>query len=84
MLVPITINYDRILEESLFSFELLGHSKPKESASGLLKARQILDDSFGDIFITIGEPISLRGYFSCVNFNGDLRGELRRVSIAIN
>uniref|UniRef100_A0A915NSU6 Phospholipid/glycerol acyltransferase domain-containing protein n=1 Tax=Meloidogyne floridensis TaxID=298350 RepID=A0A915NSU6_9BILA len=78
LLVPITINYDRILEESLFSYELLGRPKPKESASGLLKTRQILSDSFGSIFITIGHPISLREYFLSGNINLEVRGELMK------
>lgn len=30
---PINITYDRILEEKLFAFELLGVPKPKESTS---------------------------------------------------
>ena len=33
MIVPISISYDRILEESLYAYELLGIPKPKESAS---------------------------------------------------
>ena len=33
MIVPITISYDRILEENLYSYELLGIPKPKESTS---------------------------------------------------
>ena len=33
MLIPITISYDRILEESLYAYELLGIPKPKESTS---------------------------------------------------
>lgn len=33
LFVPVSINYDRILEESLFAFELLGIPKPKESTS---------------------------------------------------
>ena len=33
MLVPITVSYDRILEESLYAYELLGIPKPKESTS---------------------------------------------------
>ncbi|CAK5089109.1 unnamed protein product [Meloidogyne enterolobii] len=78
LLVPITINYDRILEESLFSYELLGRPKPKENASGLLKARQILSDSFGSIFITIDHPISLREYFLSGNINLEFRGELMK------
>lgn len=30
-IVPINISYDRILEEGLFAYELLGIPKPKES-----------------------------------------------------
>lgn len=33
MIVPISISYDRILEESLYAYELLGIPKPKESTS---------------------------------------------------
>ncbi|NXX54040.1 GNPAT acyltransferase, partial [Scopus umbretta] len=59
-LVPISISYDRILEESLYAYELLGVPKPKESTSGLLKARRILSDNFGTIHIYVGQPVSLR------------------------
>ncbi|XP_054678649.1 dihydroxyacetone phosphate acyltransferase isoform X3 [Grus americana] len=59
-LVPISISYERILEESLYAYELLGVPKPKESTSGLLKARRILSDNFGTIHIYVGEPVSLR------------------------
>lgn len=31
--VPVNISYDRIFEESLFAYELLGIPKPKESTS---------------------------------------------------
>ena len=33
MIVPISISYERILEESLYAYELLGIPKPKESTS---------------------------------------------------
>ena len=33
MLVPISVSYDRIVEESLYAYELLGIPKPKESTS---------------------------------------------------
>lgn len=32
-LVPITVSYDRVLEESLLAHELLGVPKPKESTT---------------------------------------------------
>ncbi|XP_064014549.1 dihydroxyacetone phosphate acyltransferase isoform X2 [Pogoniulus pusillus] len=59
-LVPISISYERILEESLYAYELLGVPKPKESTSGLLRARRILNDNFGTIHIYVGQPVSLR------------------------
>lgn len=55
--VPISMNYDRTLEELLYSYELLGVPKPKESTQGLIKARQILDDCFGTIHVHISDPI---------------------------
>ena len=33
MIVPISISYERILEESIYAYEMLGVPKPKESAS---------------------------------------------------
>ena len=33
MVVPISVSYDRIVEESLYAYELLGIPKPKESTS---------------------------------------------------
>ena len=59
-LVPISLTYERLLEELLYSNELLGIPKPKESVSGLVKARSILNQSFGTIFINFSRPISVR------------------------
>ncbi|KAM4828610.1 dihydroxyacetone phosphate acyltransferase isoform 1-T1 [Thomomys bottae] len=59
-LVPISISYDKILEESLYAYELLGVPKPKESTSGLLKARKVLSENFGSIHVYFGDPLSLR------------------------
>uniref|UniRef100_A0A8C6BST2 Dihydroxyacetone phosphate acyltransferase n=2 Tax=Monodon monoceros TaxID=40151 RepID=A0A8C6BST2_MONMO len=59
-LVPISISYDRILEETLYAYELLGVPKPKESTTGLLKARRILSEKYGNIHVYFGDPVSLR------------------------
>nr|XP_048306157.1 dihydroxyacetone phosphate acyltransferase isoform X3 [Myodes glareolus] len=58
--VPISISYDKILEETLYAYELLGIPKPKESTTGLLKARRILSENFGNIHVYFGDPVSLR------------------------
>ncbi|XP_049500974.1 dihydroxyacetone phosphate acyltransferase isoform X1 [Panthera uncia] len=59
-LVPVSISYDKILEETLYAYELLGVPKPKESTTGLLKARKILSENFGNIHVYFGDPVSLR------------------------
>jgi glycerone phosphate O-acyltransferase len=62
MLFPISISYDKVLEETLYAYELLGVPKPKESTGALLKARNILNEDFGNVHMYFGEPISIRHY----------------------
>ncbi|CAF1597247.1 unnamed protein product, partial [Didymodactylos carnosus] len=59
-LIPITITYEKVLEDNLHSYELLGVPKPKESSTGLLKATQILKKNFGTMFVHFNEPIQVR------------------------
>lgn len=59
-LVPVSISYERILEESLYARELLGVPKPKESTSGLFKARKVLSEDYGSIHVYFGQPVSVR------------------------
>ncbi|KAK2856334.1 hypothetical protein Q5P01_005069 [Channa striata] len=59
-LVPISISYDRLLEESLLAQELLGVPKPKESTMGLLKASKVLQEDYGTMHVTFGRPLSVR------------------------
>ncbi|XP_043075932.1 dihydroxyacetone phosphate acyltransferase [Puntigrus tetrazona] len=59
-LVPVSISYERILEESLYARELLGVPKPKESTSGLLKARRVLSEDYGSMHVYFGHPVSVR------------------------
>ncbi|KAF1376877.1 hypothetical protein PFLUV_G00216040 [Perca fluviatilis] len=58
--VPVSISYERVLEETLYARELLGIPKPKESTSGLFKARKILSEDFGSIHVYFGQPVSVR------------------------
>ncbi|XP_033846789.1 dihydroxyacetone phosphate acyltransferase [Periophthalmus magnuspinnatus] len=59
-LVPVSISYERILEESLYAREMLGVPKPKESTSGLFKARKVLSEDYGSIHVYFGQPVSVR------------------------
>uniref|UniRef100_W5K293 Glyceronephosphate O-acyltransferase n=1 Tax=Astyanax mexicanus TaxID=7994 RepID=W5K293_ASTMX len=59
-LVPVSISYDRVLEETLLAHELLGIPKPKESTTGLLKARRVLEEDYGCMHVCFGKPVSVR------------------------
>ncbi|XP_020605928.1 dihydroxyacetone phosphate acyltransferase-like [Orbicella faveolata] len=59
LICPITFSYDRIPEESLYAYELLGIPKPKESLRGLIKSRSVLTEDYGSIHVHIGELIPL-------------------------
>nr|XP_022909839.1 dihydroxyacetone phosphate acyltransferase [Onthophagus taurus] len=64
LFVPINISYDRIMEEKLFGFELLGVPKPKESTSGFFKSLSIINENFGKVFINFGDAISAHDFFN--------------------
>ncbi|XP_061602739.1 dihydroxyacetone phosphate acyltransferase [Cololabis saira] len=59
-LVPISVSYDRVLEESLLARELLGVPKPRESTMGLLKASKVLQEDYGNMHVNFGRPMSVR------------------------
>ncbi|KAJ3607274.1 hypothetical protein NHX12_026785, partial [Muraenolepis orangiensis] len=59
-LVPISISYDRVVEESLLAHELLGVPKPKETTMGLLKASCVLRENYGRMHVTFGQSLSVR------------------------
>ena len=47
LVIPISISYDRVLEESLYTYELLGVPKPKESTSVsvlFIKAEELISE----------------------------------------
>ncbi|XP_061406057.1 dihydroxyacetone phosphate acyltransferase [Lethenteron reissneri] len=58
--VAVSISYDRLLEEALYARELLGVPKPKESTSGLLKARSVLREDYGSVHLYFHAPVSLK------------------------
>lgn len=60
LLVPVSIDFERALEASLYSNEVLGQSKLKESLPNLLRARTVLKKKFGHISVQFGEILSAR------------------------
>lgn len=59
-LVPVSIQYSRIVEEQAYRRELEGEAKQQESLGALLSARRVLEQQYGDVHVTFAEPISLR------------------------
>ena len=61
-IIPITINYEKTIEGDLYSSELLGDNKIKESLKSLLRSSTILNINFGSISVRFNEPIPLAQY----------------------
>ncbi|XP_055904777.1 dihydroxyacetone phosphate acyltransferase [Eupeodes corollae] len=62
-IVPVSVSYERVLEEQLFVYELLGVPKPKETTKGFFKALKIIDERFGRMYMDVGNPISVKEFF---------------------
>jgi len=58
--VPISINYDRILEEASYQEEIKGKTKVPESTSMLVESRKLLRRKYGRVYVTFNEPFSLK------------------------
>ncbi len=58
--VPVSINYDRILEEASYLQELRGKEKEKESFKALMEGRKLLKRKYGKVYVSINRPFTLR------------------------
>lgn len=64
-IVPISVTYEKPLEEQLFVYELLGIPKPKESTMGFLRAvTNLKNQNLGKIYFDVSEPMTLNEYFA--------------------
>jgi glycerol-3-phosphate O-acyltransferase len=60
--VPTFVGYDQIPEEDSYLRELAGREKRKESFSSIIRARKILEKSFGRVYVRFHEPVSFREF----------------------
>ncbi|MFN8624924.1 MAG: 1-acyl-sn-glycerol-3-phosphate acyltransferase [Candidatus Binatia bacterium] len=58
-LIPVSIYYERVVEEEAYQRELVGAEKEKESLWALLKARTVLRQKYGTVHVAFADPISL-------------------------
>lgn len=64
--LPVTLNYERVLEGETFPMELVGENKANESLTHLASYLKILKQNLGKIHIVLGEPISLKDFSKTV------------------
>jgi glyceronephosphate O-acyltransferase len=63
--IPVSIDFERTLEETLYSDEMLGKRKPGETLLNLVKSAPLLmSANYGYLSLQFGEPLSLRKYIS--------------------
>ena len=56
-LLPISIAYEQVAEEGAYRSELGGAEKTKESVGELVKARRLLRNRYGRVYLRVGEPL---------------------------
>jgi glycerol-3-phosphate O-acyltransferase len=61
-IIPVTINYDRILEGETFPYELAGEEKVQESFTRFVSSARFIGTPFGKACINFGKKISLHEY----------------------
>ena len=61
-IVPISIYYEKTMEGEIYSNELLGENKIRESLKSLLSSSSVLAGKFGSIAVNFAQPISLKEY----------------------
>lgn len=60
--VPVSLDYEKVLELKSYTKELTGGEKEPESLKSLLTAPKALASRYGRIYISFGEPFSLRAF----------------------
>jgi len=59
-LLPINISYEQLAEENVYARELAGEKKKSESIGDVIKARKVLFNRYGRVYLRVGEPLQLR------------------------
>jgi len=83
-LVPISITYERVVEEAVYSEELTGSEKTKESLFELLKTRKFLQKKYGRVYIQFGEAISMRSFLAARSLRYTAVSPAEKKAIAVS
>ncbi|MCX7679433.1 MAG: 1-acyl-sn-glycerol-3-phosphate acyltransferase [Spirochaetes bacterium] len=58
--VPVSISYERILEETSYVQEMRGKPKEAESAKGMLESTTLLQRKYGRVYVRFNKPFTLK------------------------
>ncbi|MBU4484094.1 1-acyl-sn-glycerol-3-phosphate acyltransferase, partial [bacterium] len=77
--IPVSICYDRVIEQKSYKAELMGDKKKNEKTKDLFRLHKYLKGRYGQIYVNFGEPISVK---SELDANPDIAGEdLKNTSV---
>jgi glycerol-3-phosphate O-acyltransferase len=60
--MPVTVNYDRVLEGEAFPLDLLGEAPIRDGAFKILKQLAFSKPNLGKIIIKYGQPYSIQTF----------------------
>ncbi len=66
--VPVSISYDRIIEEEAYLKEISGGTKEAENVGQLVRARRFLKKRYGRVYVHFAEPMSFKKYIESQNY----------------
>lgn len=76
--MPISINYEKVLEDKSHVQESKGGKKEKENFWDLLKVRKLLKHRYGKVYINFGEAISMKNYLNLSHLHQDSKSSEKR------
>lgn len=78
--VPISIGYERVIEEGAYTHELAGGEKKPETVGGLLRTGRILRSRYGRLYIQFGEIFELEKLLAeAARLRGKTAGDIREL-----
>lgn len=82
-LIPVSIAYDQIQDVPDYAREAQGRGKEKESLRWMLRAIRSLRQSYGDIHIRFGEPVSVSSVVGDIDTTGEPSLGLQKLSFEV-
>jgi glycerol-3-phosphate O-acyltransferase len=82
-LIPVSIAYDHIQDVPDYAREAQGRGKDEESIGWLLKAVRSLRRRYGDIYITFGEPVSVKSVIPTIDEDDEAAPGLQKLAFEV-